>query len=345
MSTRRFLIGSYSENQGIWELRLDLENRQVLSRACVSSTRRNSYLVAGGGYVFAVSEVPLAEGGVGTLHSFRVTPDGLEKVDTLNHLPPLMAHLWVNRAETMVYTASYGTGEILSIRVMDGKFGEVLSYTRSSGSSVNPKRQTCAHPHSVWLSPDEHYLYLCDLGTDEILRWPIGENGELLTQQREALSAPAGYGPRHLVFAPDGKKAWVLTEMIWHVLEVDISGEKMVLSKDISLEGNIPREDQGGGAIRRSADGSTLYCSNRSKVHSRIRTLSADTLEVTQTLTNCIWPRDFILTKDEQYLISGNQLEDSVGIFRKTADGKWVLYWKITNIPTPVCIVEVDRRL
>jgi len=122
----------------------------------------------------------------------------------------------------------------MGIRVKYGTFGEILSYTRSSGSSVNPRRQTCAHPHSVWLDAQEKFLYLCDLGTDEILRWPLGETGALITEKRQSLSVPGGYGPRHLVLSPDGKKAWVLTEMIWHLLEVDISGETMVLTRDIS---------------------------------------------------------------------------------------------------------------
>jgi len=340
MSTR-LLIGTYEESRGLWELELDLEKKRVLSKTCVSPTRRNSYLVRGEEYVFAVSEIPLAEGAVGALHSFRMTPDGLETVDTLPHLPPLLAHLWVNKAGTVVYTASYGTGEIMAIRVQDGKFCEILSYTRSSGSSVNPRRQTCAHPHSLWLSPGEKYLYLCDLGTDELLRWSIGQQGELLA--KEALSLPAGYGPRHLVFSPEGSKAWVLTEMIWHLLEVDISAEKMVLTRDISLEGNIPRESQGGGAIRLSNDGKQLFCTNRSKDHSCIKVLDADTLEVKETLTDCMWPRDILLTADGNYLLSGNQTADSISIFRKNSDGKWEYDWRVTDIPTPVCIAEWDR--
>ena len=332
----RLLVGTYEETGGLWALDLDLETKQVLHKTCVFPTRRNSYLVRAGGYVFAVSEIPLAEGAVGTLHSFRVTDSGPEKVDTLEHMPPLLAHLWVNKAGTVVYTASYGTGEIMAIRVKDGKFGEMISYTRSSGSSVNPRRQTCAHPHSLWLSPDEKWLYLCDLGTDKILRWPIGEKGELL--EKEALSVPAGYGPRHLVFAPDGKKVWVLTEMIWHLLEVDISAGKMVLTRDISLEGEIPRDAQGGGAIRLSADGSQLFCTNRGKDHSCIRVLSVPEMQVVQTLTECACPRDMILVGD--YLICGNQTENSVSIFRKSETG-WAFDWKIQDIPTPVCILEV----
>ena len=337
MSTK-LLVGTYEEAGGLWALDLDLEQKQVLAKTCVSPTRRNSYLVRSGEYLFAVSEIPLAEGAVGALHSFRLTESGLEQVDTLSHMPPLLAHLWVNKAGSVVYTASYGTGEIMAIQVQDGKFGEPISYTRNSGCSVNPRRQTCAHPHSVWLSPDEKWLYLCDLGTDQLLRWPIGEQGQLL--EKETLSIPAGYGPRHLVFSPDGSKAWVLTEMIWHLLEVDISGEKMMLVRDIPLGEDIPATSHSGGAIRLSPDGKTLFCSNRGKEYNCIRALSLPELTIIQTLTDCMCPRDFILTKDENYLICGNQTENSISIFRKTQSG-WELDWKAEEIPSPVCVLQI----
>lgn len=334
----KLLVGTYEEDRGLWVLDLDLENKQVLKKTCVSATRRNSYLVRRGDYAFAVSEIPLAEGAVGTLHSFRITDTGVEKVDTLEHLPPLLAHLWVNKAATVVYTASYGTGEIMAISIQDGRFGEMISYKRSSGSSINPKRQTCAHPHSVWLSPDERYLYLCDLGADKLLRFAIGEKGQLL--EKEVLSVPAGYGPRHLVFSPDGKKIWVMTEMIWHLLEVDISGKTMVLTRDIALAGDIPGDANSGGAIRLSADAQELFCTNRGTGHSCIRVLSVPALEEKQTLADCQCPRDMILTEDGSYLICGNQTESSVSIFRKAETG-WEFHWKVEDIPTPVCIVEV----
>lgn len=340
MRAYRFLIGTYEQDRGIWELELDMAGKQVLFCACASPTRRNSYLALRGEVCYAVSEIPLAEGSIGSLHSFRVSDTGLEKADTLEGLPALLPHLWVNKAGTVVYTASYGTGEILAVRVKDGRFGEILSHTQNAGSSVNPKRQTCAHPHSVWLSPDEKYLYLCDLGTDEVIRWPVDGEGRIVTEQRQSLSVPAGYGPRHMVFSKDGSRAFVLTEMIWHVLEVAVSGDTMTLLRDVSLEGDIPREDQGGGAIRLSADGKTLYCSNRGKENSRIAVLDADTLKLRETQRDCLWPRDFILTQEEEYLLCCNQQEDSVSIFRKNGDG-FDFFWNVKNLPSPVCIVEL----
>lgn len=341
MKTHRFLIGSYAENQGIWELKADLDRQEIFSCRCVSNTRRNSYLALAGEICYAVSEVPLAEGSTGKLHSFHVSEQGLEPLDTLEGLPPLLPHLAVNGAGTVVYTASYGTGDVLAISVSDGKFGSILSHTKNTGSSVDPRRQTCAHPHSVWLSPDEQFLFLCDLGTDQILSWPLTEAGGLVTERKQTLSVPAGYGPRHMAFSADGSRAYVITEMAWHVLELAVSGGEMTLLRDISLEGDIPRQDQGGGAIRLSRDGKTLFCSNRGKENSRICVLSADTMAPCQNLTDCSWPRDFQLSEDGAFLLCANQTEDSLSLFRRNSVDAWTFFWKVTGIPSPVCLVEL----
>lgn len=341
MTIRRFLIGSYAEDQGIWELIADFDRQEILSCRCVSNTRRNSYLTVAGDICYAVSEIPLAEGNTGKLHSFRIKAQGLEPLDTLPQLPPLLPHLTVNRGGTVLYTASYGTGEILAISVSNGKFGSILSYTKNVGSSIDPKRQTCAHPHSVRLSPDEDFLFLCDLGADQILSWPLDATGKLISEKKQCLSVPAGYGPRHMTFSADGKRGFVITEMAWHALEMAISGGKMTLLRDISLEGTIPKPEQGGGGIRLSQDEKTLFCSNRGNISSCICTLSVVDMVKRQTLTDCNWPRDFILTRDQRYLICGNQAEDSLSVFSKKEPDSWALFWKIPGIPFPVCITEL----
>lgn len=345
MKTLRLLVGTYEEKQGIWELRLDVEGKNVLSSRCVSRTRRNSYLAVRKDFCLAVSETPLAEGNTGALHSFRITDEGLEPIHSLENLPCLLPHLWANRAGTVVYTASYGTGEILAIRMKDGMFGDIISHTQNVGSSVNPKRQTCAHPHSVWLSPDEQFLYLCDLGTDEIIWWPLNNDGSISLKKKRSLRVPAGYGPRHMVFSPDGKRAYALCEMAYHVLVMEIGADgSLKIAKDVSLEGDIPREEQNGGAIRMSPNGESLYCSNRSRIRSRIDLLCPETLEVIgKSLTNCLWPRDFYLTEDGHWLLCGNQMDNSLSVFRKNAGGEMEFYWKIPEIPTPVCVAVLEN--
>ena len=344
MKTLRLLIGTYEENRGIWELRMDMESRKVLSSRCVSRTRRNSYLAVQDNICFAVSETPLAEGRVGSLHSFRITEDGLEDIHSLEHLPCLLTHLCINRAGTVIYTTSYGTGEILAVRVTEGVFGEILSRTQNVGSSVNPKRQTCAHPHSTWLAPDESKLYVCDLGTDEVLSWPLTEAGEICVSEKTRLSVPAGYGPRHMVFSADGEWAYVLCEMHYHLLVLRCSSGGIELANDISLEKSIPDAEWGGGAIHISHDGTTLFCSNRGK-YSRVDVLSLiNPAEPCwqSSLTDCSWPRDFCVTDEGQYVICANQTDDTLSFFgRQSGKMNYSFLGKVSGVPTPVCLLPI----
>lgn len=346
MKTLRILTGSYDETHGIWDLRLNMENKSIIACTAAANTRRNSYLAVQGKYCFAVSETPMAEGSVGQLHSFQITDAGLNHISTLSGLPCLLPHLCVNQSGTVLYTISYGTGEILAVSVgSDGKLDKVISDTQNTGSSIHPKRQTCAHPHSVWLAPDATKLYVCDLGTDEVLSWPLTQTGEICVSKKTRLSVPAGYGPRHMVFSPDGKWGYVLCEMHYHVLVLKCNNSELELVNDISLEKNIPNEECGGGAIRISQDGKLLFCSNRGSKNSRIDILSLNNPTEPcweNSLTECNWPRDFCVTKDDQYLICANQTENTLSIFnRQPGKMKFTLCGKVSSIPTPVCLLPV----
>lgn len=342
----RLLMGNYEEKNGIWQMELDMEGKKVLSSGPAAQVRRVSYLAVSGDLIYGVSEIPLAEGAVGGLVCYRMGETGLEPVDTMMHLPPLLSHLCVNRSRTMVYTASYGTGEILAIALNeDGSFGNIVTYTRSAGASVNPRRQTCAHPHSVWLDGEQKHLFLCDLGTDAVLSWPVLENGGLDIAGMQTAKVPAGYGPRHMAFFTDGTLAYTLCEMKYHLLVWKVDGGTLQLLQDISLEDDIPENQQGGGAIRLTPDGRQLIVTNRSLDYSRMDVLSLENPEAprhVQTLKDCMWVRDFCLTQDGQFLLCGNQTEDSVGIFKKDAQGCYRFSWKVENIPTPVMLMIVE---
>ncbi len=247
----------------------------------------------------------------------------------------------------MLYTASYGTGEILAVSLRDGVLGEILCHTCNAGSSVNPRRQTCAHPHSVWLDPEETHLYLCDLGTDEVLSWPLEEDGTLRIAEKKSLRVPAGYGPRHMAFSPRGRFVYILCEMAYHVLVLRRQKDgTLQLLRDVALGADIPVEEQSGGAIRLL--GKTLYCSNRGKNTSRIDVLSLNIPDCPiprgKALTDCMCPRDFALTVGEAILVCGNQTEDTLSIFRKNdAQNTMEYFWGVSGVPKPVCIVMLEK--
>ena len=102
-----------------------------------------------------------------------------------------------------VVFADYRNGFAGSVAVEDGKFGEAIIH-RHSGSGPNLPRQDKAHCHQALPLPDGSGYAVCDLGLDEIVEYPSG---------RVFKTTPAGAGPRHLIFHPNGRLAFLVSEL------------------------------------------------------------------------------------------------------------------------------------
>jgi len=78
---------------------------------------------------------------------------------------------------------------------------------QGSGPHAN---QSSPHTHYADLTPDQ-YLITCDLGTDSLHVYDVSEEGNL-TLINQYQTAP-GAGPRHLVFHPHYKTAYLINEL------------------------------------------------------------------------------------------------------------------------------------
>ena len=127
---------------------------------------------------------------------------------------------------------------------------------RFEGSSIHPTRQKSSHIHSSALSPDGNSLIVVDLGCDKLYRFAV-EKGRV-AKQLQAVSTPAGSGPRFSTFSTDGKYFYVVTELSDEVLVYNTSDYKLLNRYPLHTA------NPGGGAhIALSADGRYLYASLR----------------------------------------------------------------------------------
>ena len=118
--------------------------------------------------------------------------------------------------EDYVLTANYMGGNVTVFPL--GSRGELLEgdTLAFTGSGPDKERQSQPHLHCVLFTPDSRLLLANDLGTDCIHVFPVSEKkGEGLldrTASYDVQLAP-GAGPRHICFAPDGKHAYLITEL------------------------------------------------------------------------------------------------------------------------------------
>lgn len=94
-----------------------------------------------------------------------------------------------------------------------------------TGSGPNPDRQTTAHAHCVVQSPTGDTVYVSDLGIDKLVAYSLDPQGKLTPEPTRDVQFPPGLGPRHLVFHPDGKSLFVVSELTPTVISLTATGQ------------------------------------------------------------------------------------------------------------------------
>lgn len=110
-----------------------------------------------------------------------------------------------------VFSSNYSSGSVNVFPVGDqGTLGEMSAWVEHTGSGINEERQEGPHAHSIQPDPSGQYAVVCDLGLDQIIVYRL-EEGRLVTHRET--DQPPGAGPRHLVFHPNSKWAYVINEL------------------------------------------------------------------------------------------------------------------------------------
>jgi len=228
--------------------------------------------------------------------------------------------LWQNR----IWVANYTDGSFFSSR------GERKLHW---GKGKDPVRQEGPHPHWVGPTPDGKYLAVVDLGLDRIFVYRAD------LSLRSCLSFPAGTGPRHLAFDPEGKYAFVSCELNSH-LEM-LSFEDGEFSRLFSVS-SVPPSFCGRNypaAVR--LRGGRVYLSNRG--HDSIASWRYDEAGLTDfQWASCggAWPRDMQWAGDD--LIVANEKSNSVTVMRAGEDGSLRLLPQTYSVPRALCVTVAD---
>lgn len=202
-------------------------------------------------------------------------------------------------------------------------------------------RQESPHVHYTAHTPDGKYIVVADLGTDELVTYKI-ENNELV--RVHTLNVKAGSGPRHIVFHPNGKVAYLLTELASEVVVLDYNADQGSFTEKQYIRA-LPEdfaEVNDAGAIHISADGKFLYTSNRGHNSIAVFRVNEDNHELTfveHTPTGGEWPRDFSLDPSEAFLIVANQHTGNLVLFSRDQEtGKLTNLKSEIKVPESVCV-------
>jgi 6-phosphogluconolactonase len=162
-----------------------------------------------------VDDYPDTKGGAVTSFKIDAPTASLTRLNHQSSAGALPCHISVDREGKYALVANYdgGTVAVLPIRA-DGTLGPATSTVTHHGSSIDKLNQTGPHPHAINFDPTNRFVFVADLGIDQVLSYRFdAAAGTLAQNDPHALAVAPGAGPRHLAFHPNGKWVYVINEL------------------------------------------------------------------------------------------------------------------------------------
>ena len=253
-------------------------------------------------------------------------------------------YLEVDQTGKSVLVANYSSGNVASYAVQhDGSLSAPVSFFQHMGASCNLARQKEAHAHCFVISPNNKFAYAADLGIDQIVCYSIDPATATLTPNTQPfVRTPAGAGPRHLTFHPNGKCLYVINELANSITRYDYAADTGMLIERQTIS-TIP---EGFSGITHTADlkitpnGKFLFGTNRGHDSIAAYQIADDgqlsLIEIIPSLGK--GPQNLAITADGNLLLCANMPGNNLAIFHIGADGKLKSAGRPTVITGPSCI-------
>uniref|UniRef100_UPI0035CA2D3D lactonase family protein n=1 Tax=uncultured Sphingomonas sp. TaxID=158754 RepID=UPI0035CA2D3D len=257
------VVGTYADSggEGLYPLGFDPLSERWSVGAPIAPVTNASF----GLYASARARFYFVGEAQGTLGVYRGAADGWQAQAVVAAGGGAPCHFALHPSERWLALAHYASGSVavFALDPHDGPPQGPVALHRMTGQGPDPHRQESPHAHWVGFDQAGAILHCVDLGTDRILAFAFdGANGTL-GDPIVAYAAPAGSGPRHLLFHPTLPVAYLVSEMAAtvSVLRRQSAGTfaagRIVPTLVDGADGNIA----GGIALNRAGD--RLYVTTR----------------------------------------------------------------------------------
>ena len=357
-------VGTYTsaKSKGIYLFRLQNENVggsahvTLVPLGLAADTPNPSFLALDPTrrLLFAVNELDTFQGKpTGAVSAFSI--DATSGALTLLNQQPSMGtspcHLTLSPDGRHLFVANYGSGSVSVLPVgTNGRLSAASDVVQHSGRSVHPERQQGPHAHCVTLDPATPLLWVCDLGLDQVLAYRFdARRGRLTPHDPPFAPLKPGAGPRHMVFRPDGRFAYVANELNSTITVFRYDAGTGVLH-DVQSVSTLPERFSGANTVAEidvHPTGKWVYASNRG--HNSVVLFNVDADHGTLTYVEAqgaavAKPRHFGIEPSAQHLAIANQDADTVVVTRIDArTGRLTPSGAPVQAPTPVCVKFLPR--
>lgn len=321
----QFYVGTTPQSPpgNIVRVQMD-EDGQLINKVRYESMSP-AYLCKKKNYIYAVIE-NVAFGG---LEVFEIEEDG-SLITKERFMTGDVYSTFVTAEEhgDKVFVANYGTPSC-AVYCYQNKTVVCEKHLREK---VDPN----SHVHCAVVTPDEKYLCLVDVGTDEVIVYDLNSWNVI-----DSLQFPPDSGPRHLVFSASGEFAYVITESSSEVISLAYTPDQDKKFTILQYDRTQPIGYGGAAGIRISPNGRFVLASNRTANSISVYGIGKDGLltHVHNEIVPNGCPRDFQFTPDGKFLIVGLQETNRLAVYKMNDQGGMELRSLIEAIEQPTCIV------
>ena len=346
-------VGTYTsgKSEGIYLYRMNLSTGELRRFSTVRGIANPSFLAIDPQrrHLYAVNEVSdFKQKPAGAVSAFSINQQtgDLTFINQQSSLGGAPCHLTVDRTGKYVLLANYEGGNVAVLPVQrDGSLGAATDMVQHQGASVNVKRQQGPHAHCIMLDRANRYAFAVDLGIDKIMVYRFDAvSGKLTPNQAPWVSLKPGAGPRHFVFHPNDRFAYVINELDSTITAFTYTSARGAL-RAVQTISTLPSDFSGANDcadVQVSPSGKFLYGSNRG--HDSIVVFAIDDRTgklqyVQHEPTRGKTPRNFAIDPTERYLLVANQDSDTIHTFRiDPVQGKLTPTGLMAEVPSPVCL-------
>jgi 6-phosphogluconolactonase len=346
-------IGTYTgpQSQGIYVYKFEPGAGRLTPLGLAAESANPSFLVVHPNHrlVYAVNEIGNYEGRKSGAVSAFALDSKTGKLTLLNQVSSGgvdPCYIALDRTGKYALVANYTSGSVVAFPLLaDGRLGNASAFVQHTGHGVNRERQEGPHAHSINLSPDNRFAIAADLGLDELLVYRFdATKGTLLANDPPFVKVPAGSGPRHFAFHPNGKFAYAIEEMGSSVTAFSYDAAGGILHPLQTLS-TLPKDFKGhddSAEVQVHPSGKFLYGSNRG--HDSIVVFAIDAAHGTLTPVEHVptqgkEPRNFGIDPTGAYLIAANQNSNTLVVFRIDAStGRLTATGQVLELRAPVCV-------
>jgi 6-phosphogluconolactonase (cycloisomerase 2 family) len=203
----------------------------------------------------------------------------------------------------------------------------------------------------IQADPSGRFVLHTDLGLDRIFIWKFDEKqGTLSPNETPFIDLPAGDGPRHFCFHPNGRWFYSIQEEGSNVVFFDFDAKTGRLSSRQTIS-TLPQGFAGSNfcsGIQCSADGKFVYAGNR--LHDSIAIFSVGSggalTYLGEEWTRGDYPRTFSFDPAGRFLYCCNQRDDNIAVFeinRETGSLQFTGHYAPVGNPSMIVFLDLAR--